>query len=676
MKKKLLLFPIIGLLLSGCSFEDIMFWKKKDSDNQQNDNSDPADPSQDPTNTDPVPVSKIILSEHNLEIEELEQHTLSFTVEPANATYKTIEWSVGNGLVANIADGVVTGINEGTTSVTVTVDNAKSDSCTVKVNKKVPQVKTITSSVIFTDLYESLTGDTISPYTNLDSIDENITYQFAKTEESDTISAPICKKYNHVWSARMYPNNTLTITSSEATIREIEFTFASTNNSGNQSTTPIASDPTGFSNTKWNGSATQVVFTTTGSAYRCISCIKVTYEGEHDPDDPINLGVKTISEIREYISEHPKTPDAFGNWINDKVTVTFTGLAIAKIDMVKTSKEYGDNISKPGKVIMADSTGYIGAASSVKLDTELWEKVDKYQCSPTSKYIVTGHISYYRGNPEVYVTSCTYDTKLNVTWNPAALSSGVITLTQFYENACNVDYNCGGHGYGQIYRLEGVRCHEYNSNGQHLDMYKVTDGTKNLNVNAYNISTKMSAGSIYNITGIISLKNYSPIIIAFSIEKVEGVAPAFDYASIATETTLANLRTISGDQDDTMTRYPNLVNNFGIIYKTTGYINAITENGLYYVGISDQKVSKTDIDGKDNASTTYKLTLIHNKNYWAAEASEVQRYNDMYKQGYVWGDDPIDIYYVVHQIRYVSHQPIWEIYLLNDFLTDLALQAA
>lgn len=672
MKKKLILLPLFALVLSGCSFSDIMFWKKKDSDNQQNDDSTPTNPGQDPTNTDPVPVSKIILSEHNLEIEELEQHTLSFTVEPANATYKTIEWSVGNGLVANIADGVVTGINEGTTSITVTVDNARSDTCAVTVNKKVPQIHTITSSLVFNDKNYS---SNIDNYTDTLKIDDNINATFALEDGS---TAPRCYEYNGTWSARMYPGNSLTVASSGSPIKEIEFTFASTKNSGTQTTTPISSEPSGFSDTKWTGSAAEVVFSvdTNATAYRCISSIKVTYEGEQDPDDPINLGVKTISEIKEYISAHPKTPDTFGNWINDKVTVTFIGLAIAKIDMVKTSKEFGDNISKPGKVIMADSTGYIGAASDVKLDTELWEKVDKYQCSPTSKYIVTGHISYYRGNPEIYVTSCTYDTKLDVTWNPAALSSGVITLTQFYENACNVDYNCAGHGYGQIYRLEGVRCHEYNSEGQHLDMYKVTDGTKNLNVNAYNISTKMSVGSMYNITGIISLKNYSPIITAFSIEKVEGEAPAFDYQTIATETTLANLKTISGSQKDTMTRYPNVVNNFGTIYKSTGYINAITENGLYYIGISDQRVAKNDIEGKDNACKNYNLTLIHNDNYWAAEAEEVGRYNEMYKQGYVWGSTPIDIYYVVFQIRYVTGVTIWEIYLLNDFLADLASQAA
>ena len=35
MKKKLLFVPLIGMLLAGCSFEDLMFWKKKDADTDQ-----------------------------------------------------------------------------------------------------------------------------------------------------------------------------------------------------------------------------------------------------------------------------------------------------------------------------------------------------------------------------------------------------------------------------------------------------------------------------------------------------------------------------------------------------------------------------------------------------------------------------------------------------------------
>jgi len=36
MKKKLLFVPLIGMLLAGCSVEDLMFWKKKDAETGQN----------------------------------------------------------------------------------------------------------------------------------------------------------------------------------------------------------------------------------------------------------------------------------------------------------------------------------------------------------------------------------------------------------------------------------------------------------------------------------------------------------------------------------------------------------------------------------------------------------------------------------------------------------------
>ncbi len=39
MKKKILLLPLLSLTLSGCSFEDLMFWKKKDQDTDQKDTS-------------------------------------------------------------------------------------------------------------------------------------------------------------------------------------------------------------------------------------------------------------------------------------------------------------------------------------------------------------------------------------------------------------------------------------------------------------------------------------------------------------------------------------------------------------------------------------------------------------------------------------------------------------
>ena len=61
--------------------------------------------------------------------------TLTATVEPENATVKTITWTTSNNKVATVADGVVTPVGVGECTITATA-GAKSDVCNVTVNPK------------------------------------------------------------------------------------------------------------------------------------------------------------------------------------------------------------------------------------------------------------------------------------------------------------------------------------------------------------------------------------------------------------------------------------------------------------------------------------------------------------------------------------------------------------
>ena len=92
-------------------------------------------------------------------------------------------------------------------------------------------------------------------------------------------------------------------------------------------------------------------------------------------------------------------------------------------------------------------------------------------------------------------------------------------------------------------------------------------------------------------------------------------------------------------------------------------------SGLYYVGISQTYLSNVTINkpitGKDNACTNYGVTLIKNENFWASEASELQKYNPFFED-YVCENLQITLYYTVRQQRYVSNTPIWEILLIQD----------
>ena len=674
MKKKFLFIPLLATLLCGCTFDDIINKiTGKTTENSNQTNTDSSTDS-DQTHVDPpqgdVRVTSVTLAKESTSIEEMQSETLSYTVLPINATNKNVTWSTSNSLVATVTNGKVDALNPGTATITVTtVDGSKTDSCEVTVTAKPIEVSTISATFDVTEKYYSKSDQQITSFTLEQEIDENVNLVFS--QGTNTTNPPKCFAYNKVSAVRVYPGNQFTISSTE-NIRKIELSYQS------EKDTPsnvLSSNPEGFNVDTWTGSATQVIFTAEDASgnFRAIKSIKVTYEGEGPaPDELINLGVKTIREVKDYIAEHPVKKNAFGNGVNNYRKVTIKGFALAKIDLVKFTSTYGLEVSEPAKVIMADATDYIGVATKTSNDgNTLWGKIDNYVCQSTSKYIVTGYLSEYLGHPEILVESFTWDSSLDITWDASVISEATLTLSEFYTAATNVNYNCAGHGYGQVVTLENLKCYYVESDGQGKRYYNLTDGNKNIRVNAFNLGN-LSINGIYNVTGIISMKNLSPIIVAFSITATEDATPvSFDYESIAENISIAELKTIKGSQEDTSTRYPDVVNAFGRIFKTTGYLTAVTENGKLYVGISDSYISRASlITGKDNAMANYGISLIKNENFWNTTEEELYLFNPTFDD-YILEDNPITVYYVVRQLRYSSNKPMWEILLLPSFIDSL-----
>ncbi len=79
-----------------------------------------------------VPVQSVSLSAVTMTLNEDESKTLTATVLPANATNKTVVWSVLPAGFATVANGVVKGIKAGNCTVTATA-GGKSASCAVTV---------------------------------------------------------------------------------------------------------------------------------------------------------------------------------------------------------------------------------------------------------------------------------------------------------------------------------------------------------------------------------------------------------------------------------------------------------------------------------------------------------------------------------------------------------------
>ncbi|MDR1666659.1 MAG: Ig-like domain-containing protein [Bacteroidales bacterium] len=83
-----------------------------------------------------IPVTGISLDQNTLElvVGVNDSATLIATVTPANADYSKIEWSSDNPEIAKVKEGVVTGLTEGTATITVTsADGLIKAICTVKV---------------------------------------------------------------------------------------------------------------------------------------------------------------------------------------------------------------------------------------------------------------------------------------------------------------------------------------------------------------------------------------------------------------------------------------------------------------------------------------------------------------------------------------------------------------
>ena len=142
MKKKLLLLPLLALSLSGCSFEDLMFWKTNDEYKGQKENEDEnVKPTEDPI--DPAgPVSPTTpvqeIDDDRFEGFSIRDTEIIVTVEgysgypTAEVIYKdgysyldiTSHWTIGDETIATVDDvtGKVKGVSKGITRLFFSIE--------------------------------------------------------------------------------------------------------------------------------------------------------------------------------------------------------------------------------------------------------------------------------------------------------------------------------------------------------------------------------------------------------------------------------------------------------------------------------------------------------------------------------------------------------------------------
>lgn len=603
---------------------------------------------------DIINVESISISDEELSLEVGQSKSLSYTILPENASNKGVKWVSDDESIATVTNGVIKGVKAGSTDISVVTDDGnKTAKCQVTVSESVtpPEPEPVETKT------EILKPKDFNKETHpLNHTVEFITFDFAQDEGT---CVPGYYTGNN-GQFTLYQGNKLTISSSKGNITKVSFTYRARSNDLLADSGSLNSD---FST--WNGGSKSVVFSVGDGTDTKIKFDTITVDFEvASHHDPVNLGVKTVKEVKEYIlnavDEEVFDVNKYGMGVDPYTTVTIKGLAMAKLSLAKTTASYGYNITEPNKVVIGDGTDAIAVASKTG-DGALYGKVSSYQMKDTSKYSVTGYISMNLGIPELICTTYSWDQNQTETADISKVTKDTISLSDFYTKANEINYNISGYGYGDVYTIKGLTCYYSEADGQGKTWYNFTDGKNNIRVNAYNIN-RISVGSVYDVTGMISLASYSPIIVAFKFSaSTKEAVDLNEFYKSAETMSIENLKKINY-VNDTETRYPNMVNNYSKIYKTTGYITTVEEGGKYYLGISDTYINTKDFpSGKGNSSTKYNLALIKNDNFWNLY-DPYFKYNP-YKD-VTDTDTPVTVYYTPRQSGFYNGKMYWEILLI------------
>ena len=211
----------------------------------------------------PVAVTGITLDQTTANVEAGGTVTLTPTITPAEATNKNVTWESDDTDVATVSNGVVTGVAAGTATITATTEDGDfTASCVVTV---------IAPDEVF--VFSTMGYSNAEDITDVDGTNVNLVFDQA----GNGSNAP--KYYNTGTGARMYADNTLTITSTKV-ISKIVFTY-----SGSGYMAGFDVDEGDYSEADavgtWTGAASEIVFT---AAQTCrMQKIAVFFKNEEIP---------------------------------------------------------------------------------------------------------------------------------------------------------------------------------------------------------------------------------------------------------------------------------------------------------------------------------------------------------------------------------------------------------
>ena len=346
-----------------------------------------------------VAVSSVSLDKDSLEIKVGQSETLQATIEPSDATILDVEWASSDESVALVSDGEVTGVAQGSATISVTTsDGGYTDTCEVTVTEDSEDEETTDESSDESALTEETETTEAESDTDSNS-NENVTvWDFSSSDFYDNCTTNGAGEYNGLtWTNGKAHNNTY-LYSGSGTISvpvtgkclvsvsanyQYSFYFNSKNESSYNQSTGTTSTTETFSCNYSNDEEGTVVITVDGTSY--ITKIEITdydesvelvygqssesEESTTEDDEQTYLGEGAPSNAQDGYSHEYDVWDFAGDYLADTDELTYNNLLSEDI----INGFYGDSqtAGSTGATLGSFDTGTVISFYSAKTNNRL-----------------------------------------------------------------------------------------------------------------------------------------------------------------------------------------------------------------------------------------------------------------------------------------------------------------
>jgi uncharacterized protein YjdB len=140
-----------------------------------------------------VPVESITLNINSITLDEEQTTTLTATVNPSDATNKTVTWTTSDASIVTVDNGTITAIKEGKATITAKAGE-KTAECKVTVDKKVIAVSSVELNKNSLDLKKGESETLIATVKPDDATDKTVTWSssdvsIATVDQSGKVTA-------------------------------------------------------------------------------------------------------------------------------------------------------------------------------------------------------------------------------------------------------------------------------------------------------------------------------------------------------------------------------------------------------------------------------------------------------------------------------------------------------